>query len=113
MKEDDDYRTIPEGILKVALQPTARGGPNHFIAGNIRIVSAARQLLEAEERQNVEDNRWMIAHRMEVDDDMWTAWFEESFHLDEGARGDLNEEQLLIEDQDMYHCPLCGSNSLL
>jgi hypothetical protein len=114
----ESHRSVPETILKVAFQPTARGGKTHFVAGNIRLVSAARDLMDPEERDHVATTGWMIAHKLEGhgggdDDDEWQAWLEQKYHIDEQHRGNISEEQLLIEGQQMYTCPTCqGDNQL-
>lgn len=115
MKREDQYRAVPESILKMAFQPTARGGKKHFIAGNIRLVSEARELLDHTLREKAAAKPWMVAFILESngEGDEWEAWLEEKYHIDPNGRGDIHEEQLLIEDQEMFVCPIChGANFL-
>jgi hypothetical protein len=117
----ESHWSVPETILKVAFQPTARGGKTHFVAGNIRLVSAARDLMDPEKRDEVATTGWMIAHQLEghgeeeegEDEDEWQAWLEQKYHIDERHRGNIKEEQLLIEGQEMYTCPTCQGDNLL
>lgn len=108
----ESHQTIPKTILKVAFQPTARGGKTHFVTGNIRLVSAARDLLDAQVREAITADNWMVAFHLEHHEgdeeyDEWQAWLEWKYNIDERQRGNIQEEQLLIEEQQMYTCPEC------
>jgi hypothetical protein len=120
----EKHPSVPTTILKVAFQPTARGGQLHFVAGNIRLVSTARDLIGEEARERVANDSWMVAHKLELDGeegeeeednkrkyyDEWQAWMEHKHDIDDRCRGDMMEEQLLIEEQKMYLCPTCQSD---
>jgi len=111
--EQPEYRDIPKTILRAAFQPTARGGPNHFATGNIRIVHKARSLLINEKRVEVEKSNWMAAHlaehnRSDVNDADWCGWLEYKFGIAEAS-----EEQLVVEGQWYHSCPNCRSISLV
>jgi hypothetical protein len=110
----EEYKNIPPAILAVAFQPTARGGLAHFIAGNIRIVSEATALLQANSRNDVENSSWIVAHlveesRVEVQDDDWLAWLKFVLGLDK----DRVEEELIVQGQCLYSCPTCDYESSL
>ena len=47
-----EHQETPCCILDVAYQPTACGGQIHYMAGNIRFVAMARNLLEEAQRSN-------------------------------------------------------------
>ena len=114
----ESHPTVPQTILKVAFQPTARGGKTHFVTGNIRLVPAARDLLNPHVRQEIGTDGWMIASQLDHDEgdaeyDEWQAWLEYKYNLDGQQRGNIQEEQMLIEGQQMYACPKCESTSKL
>jgi hypothetical protein len=114
----ESYQTIPKTILKVAFQPTARGGKTHFVTGNIRLVSAARDLLDAQVQEVIGADNWMVAfqlehHEEDAEYDEWQAWLEWKYNIDGQQRGNIQEEQLLIEEQRMYNCPECQGTSWL
>jgi hypothetical protein len=117
LQQELRYASVPETILQVAFQPTARGGPQHFIAGNIRLISAAKKLLDPVELEKAKNSSWMSAHELQVgslnDCCVWQEWLEEKYHIDGDAREDLNSEQLLVKDQRFYICPGCDVISLL
>jgi hypothetical protein len=110
------HKETPKFLLDVAFQPTARGEPRHFIAGNIRITNSARKLLDLESRKAVEESRWMAAHLVEAQrdtpiDDDWKAWFEFDQGLKDSIRSDGRHREKLIEtDQVYYSCTRCGPN---
>jgi len=115
-KQMENHSTVPTTIMKVAFQPTARGGKTHFVTSNIRLVSAARDLLNAQVREEISANGWMIASQMDHDEgdaeyDEWQAWLEYKYNLDGEQRGNIQEEQMLIEGQQMYTCSQCQSTS--
>jgi hypothetical protein len=45
--------------------------------------------------------------------DEWWAWLEYKYNIDGAQQGNIQEEQLLIEKQQMYTCPKCQHTSLL
>ena len=117
-KQMEKHPSVPETILKVAFQPTACGGSTHFVTGNIRLVSEARDLLDERGRERAFAHPWMIAFVLEHDgteeeDDEWQAWLEHKYHIDNESRGNIMEEQLLIQEQQMYICPLCQDDNCL
>jgi len=117
LQQVERHPSIPETILKVAFQPTARGGKKHFVTGNIRFVSAARDLMDPNTRENLAAGFWMLAYQLEHDEagevDEWWAWLEYKYHIDDQNRGNIKEEQLLIKEQQMYTCPVCQGNNQL
>jgi hypothetical protein len=109
---------LQKPILKVAIQPTAGGGDTHFVTGNIRLVAAARDLLSNTACQLVIEDAWMIAHMVEFDkrgenQDEWHAWLEYKYNINDQWQGNIMEEQLLIEEQQMYSCPVCQKDNKL
>jgi hypothetical protein len=117
VQQTERHPSVPETILKVAFQPTARGGKLHFVAGNIRFVSAARDLIDPDAREDLAADPWMLAYQFESDegeeDNGWQAWLEYKYHIDDQNRGNIKEEQLLIEGQQMYTCPVCQGDNWL
>jgi len=112
--QQDEYQAVPVTVLKVAFQPTARGGAKHHVAGNIRLVFGAKELLDANVQETIPTCGWMIAHRLEDEaGDEWQAWLEHKYHIDGNNRGHVAEEQLLIEGQEIYVCPMCLGDSFL
>lgn len=108
-----EFQDVPILIIKAAFQPTARGGTRHFVAGNIRIVSEARTLLEHDFREEKKGSNWMVAHLLEgektvVTDDDWGCWLESNFGMNS-----LTEEILIVDGQSLYACPLCKNNFLI
>jgi len=105
---------IPDTILTVAFQPTARGGPCHFVTGNIRVIKQARSLLSKDTRQVISQSPWMAAHLIEqthshVQDNDWIAYLESELSIKE----DITEEQLVVDGQSCYPCPVCKSVFLI
>lgn len=108
---------IPEVILEVALQPTARGGPLHFATGNVRIVKFAHDLLKPEVRDAIITNHnWFVAHSQEFSDgendniitnEDWRSFMEDEHGMKEKERGDNRFEQLVIYGQAIFICPSC------
>jgi hypothetical protein len=107
---------VPQIIFQTAYQPTARGGLTHFTAGNLRIVKFARDLLEAQKRNEVADNAsWFIAHVQEVEDheesniteNDWGRFMEDTHGIKEENQGRKAYEQLVVHGQSMVVCPLC------
>lgn len=105
---------VPTTILKVALQPTARGGSTHFTAGNLRIVKFARALLEDSIRDEiVGGHNWFAAHIQEVgdEDDVseedWMSFMEDEHNIKENKGTGDGFEQLLVLSQTILACPLC------
>jgi hypothetical protein len=95
--------------LAVVFQPTARGGPIHFTTGNIHIISQARLLLSADEREAVEQSFWMVGclleeSRVTVEDEDWIAWLKFKLGMD---------KELVVEGQLYYTCPECDDELLV
>lgn len=89
-------------LAETAHQPAARGGLLHFVAGNIRIVSKARDLFDNrnERAKFIQGNDW--------DEERWTNELECFFGLEENDRGNPEREQLVVRSQSIYNCPKCG-----
>jgi hypothetical protein len=111
---------VPNIVMAVAYQPTARGGPNHFVAGNIRIVNSAKGLLGATGRERPEPSNWMAAYLVEKDGDNpnveeqgWKGYLESTHGLEVEYEGDINYEQLLITNQSVYACQNCSGDAFL
>lgn len=105
---------IPQAILGVAFQPTARGGLTHFVAGNTRIVKFARSLLEFSARDKVvASHNWFIAHSQEIThedlitDEDWRRFMEDEHGLKEGEGEQVSCEQLIAYGQTIFTCPFC------
>jgi hypothetical protein len=114
MADRPEHHNTPRILLDVAFQPAARGEPTHFVAGNIRIVGSARKLLHQEERDNIMERNWMVAHLLEMQrkyptDDDWKAWLLFLHGLEEEPiefRG--HRERLVVTGQAYYSCLRCG-----
>ena len=98
-------------VIKVAFQPTVRGGAVHFVSGNGHIVHLARGLLND---MNPESNPMFVAHSLEAEggsgfskEDAWAEIMEEKIGLRKDSRGRADREQLIILDQQMFTCPTC------
>jgi hypothetical protein len=91
----------------------------HFVTSNIKLVSAARDLLNAQVQEEISSNGWMIASQLDRDEegdaeyDEWQAWPEYKYNLNEQQRGNIQEEQMLTEGQQMYTCSQCQGTSQL
>jgi hypothetical protein len=116
----EDYNEdIPQWVLKVAFQPTARGGPFHFCTGNIRLVHTARGLLAAETREAIACSPWMAAHMAEagrdfVIDEDWKAWLIFEHGMEDTKDSALSrEEELVVKGQFLYPCPSCNVKYLI
>lgn len=110
------YEGHAEIIVKVAFQPTARGGPRHFASGNGRIVRHAREILNV---LDPDSHPPYVAHLLEAGgvptfnrEEAWTEFMEETIGLKIAHRGDTNYEQLILQDQQMYSCPRCQNMAL-
>jgi hypothetical protein len=93
---------VPQILKCVAFQPAARGGPRLFTAGNIRIVTKARELVESKEKRAI-----FSGGLLTWSDDEWTRSLESHFGILESDRGDFEKEQLVLSGQDIYLCPVC------
>jgi hypothetical protein len=104
----------------VAFQPTARGGPRHFVTGNIRIVNTAKHLLSQDFREEVRNGGWMAAHLAEhsrlcmVDHD-WLVWiaYQHGIKSISPSENTRDDEAFLVENQVCYHCPNCDVDLLI
>ena len=104
-----EFPDIPESILEVAYQPTARGGSLHYISGNIRLVNMARLLLTKEKREDIlaMPDPWMeenISTCKEKKASLWWEYLKYENNIDE-EKG--HTEQLVVKDQILYTCPSC------
>ena len=97
-----DLTLIPRILQCTAFQPAARGGPRLFTAGNIRMVTKARELVESQEKRAI-FSEGMLASS----DDEWTRLLETYFGISETDHGSFEKEQLVVSGQDIYLCPLC------
>ena len=114
--EDPQFQDVPKSILRVAFQPTARGGPKHFVTGNIRIVNMARSLLNHDYRKEIQSSYWMAAHlaeeeRADVTDHDWNVWLGAQFGIQDTEN--RAREKLVMEDQQLYSCPSCNIKFLM
>ena len=97
-----DLTLVPQILQWTAFQPAARGGPRLFTAGNIRMVTKARELVESEEKR-ANFSGGLLA----PNDDEWTRFLESYFGVLETDRGNIEKEQLVASGQDIYLCPVC------
>lgn len=105
-----EHSNVPSSILRIAFQPTARGGQLHYIAGNIRFVNKARLLLDHTVWENILSNPdpWMAANIVDNEEDMSSLWWEYMVYEYNIDVGNLDTEQLVVTDQFLYACPKCG-----
>lgn len=115
----DNNQDIPQWVLRVAFQPTARGGPLHFCTGNIRVVHTARGLLTEESREVIASSAWMAAHLAEagrdimIDED-WRVWLAFEHGMEDTENSALSrEEELVVKGQFLYPCPSCDVRHLI
>ena len=97
--------SMPEILSCMALQPIARGGLRHFTAGNIRIVTKAKELMNNE----VERVNFSNGLGCSEDEEEWISALENHFGILEADRGNLNREQLVVGGQDIYECSGCDA----
>jgi len=97
-----DLTMVPRILQCAAFQPTARGGPRLFTAGNIRIVTKARELVESKEKRAIFSEELLACS-----DDEWTRSLENYFGILESDHGNFENEQLVASGQDIYLCPIC------
>jgi hypothetical protein len=97
-----DLTLVPRILQCAAFQPAARGGPRLFTAGNIRMVTRARELVESEEKRDIFSGGLLVSN-----DDEWTRLLETYFGVLEIDRGDFEKEQLVVGGQDIYLCSVC------
>jgi hypothetical protein len=108
--KSEEYSNVPQSILQIAFQPTARGGDLHYIAGNIRFVNKARQLLDHRTREGILSNPepWMAAVMVDHEEDEISLWREYMVYQYNIDIEDKDTEQLVVTDQALYNCPNCG-----
>lgn len=106
-----EFPQIPKSIIEVAYQPTARGGNLHFVAGNIRLVNMARDLLDEEARNLIlaTPDPWMAANMATHQEDKVALWWEYLIYENNIEEGKKDTEQLVVKDQVLYSCPSCDS----
>ena len=97
-----DLTLVPRILQCAAFQPAARGGPRLFTAGNIRMVTKARELVESEEKRAIFSGGLLASS-----DDEWTRLLETFFGILEVDHGNFEKEQLVVGGQDIYLCPVC------
>lgn len=109
------FSDIPKSILEVAYQPTARGGSLHYISGNIRLVNAARQLLDKQKREDIITNPdpWMAVNIENHQENEATLWWKYLIYENNINEEKEDAEKLVIVDQVLYTCPNCGLLDLL
>jgi hypothetical protein len=105
-----EHPNVPQTILQIAFQPTARGGNLHYIAGNIRFVNKARLLLDHRVREDILSNPvpWMAANIVDFEDDENSLWWEYMVYEYNIDIGNKDTEQLVVTDQVLFKCPNCG-----
>jgi hypothetical protein len=108
-----EHSKVPASILQIAFQPTVRGGTLHYIAGNIRFVNKARQLLDHDVRENILSNleSWMAASIVDHEDDESSLWWEYMVYEYDIDIENKDTEQLVVTGQVLYKCPKCGPNT--
>jgi hypothetical protein len=101
---------IPRSILEVSYQPIARGGSLHYISGNIRLVNAARQLLDKQKREDImaKPDPWMAVNIETHLKNEATLWWEYLIYENNINEEEEDAEKLVIRDQVLYTCPNCG-----
>jgi hypothetical protein len=101
--EDLHTESPPPAILaQVAFQPAARGGIRHFTAGNIRIVKKARDLIF----DHAGRTEWTGGNEMTEEE--WISSMEDFFGMSETDRGNVEREQLVVGNQNIYECAICS-----
>lgn len=106
----EEHPNVPQSILQIAFQPTARGGNLHYIAGNIRFVNNARLLLDSTVREDILSNPepWMAANMVDHEDDEYSLWQEYMAYEYNVDVENKDTEQLVVTDQVLFKCPKCG-----
>ncbi|KDR65093.1 hypothetical protein GALMADRAFT_148996 [Galerina marginata CBS 339.88] len=99
-------KNAPAILHDFAHQPKAQGGTRHFVAGNSRIVNMCGELLTEDGR-----TEFMELNNITVEDENWWGALEDYFGLLHEDRGNVNQEQILVENQLVYKCPMCVNNS--
>jgi hypothetical protein len=109
-----EHCNIPNSIIQIAFQPTARGGNLHYTAGNIRFVNRARLLLDHAVREEILSNpeSWMVGNIVDHEDDEFSLWWEYMVYEYNIDVEDKDTEQLVVNDQVFYKCPKCGTSLL-
>lgn len=104
------FPDIPKSILEVAYQPTARGGSLHYISGNIRLVNAARQLLDRQKREDIitKPDPWMAVNIEKHQENEATLWWKYLIYENNLNEEKKDTEKLVNLDQVLYTCPNCG-----
>jgi len=104
------FPDIPRSILEVSYQPTARGGSLHYISGNIRLVNAARQLLDKKKREDIvaKPDPWLAVNIETHLKNEVTLWWEYMVYENNINEEEKDAEKLVITDQVLYTCPNCG-----
>jgi hypothetical protein len=114
-KVEEHPKETPRCIVETAYQPTARGGQIHYVTGNIRFVSMARNLLDEAYRAEMlttMDAALLITIGVgwEVQETVWRSYME----VEHGISPEKKmTEQLLVQEQVLYACPQCGPSFLL
>jgi hypothetical protein len=90
--QESTMHRIPQVVFSTATQPTTRGGPRNFVAGNIRIVNDARGLL----------------HPSDQSDSYWRNLLMEEWNLNNFNEPQDASEALIIPDPIYYICPRCA-----
>ena len=105
-----EFSDIPSSILEVSYQPTARGGSLHYVSGNIRLVNAARQLLDKQKREDIIANPdpWLAVHIDTHSGKEAALWWEYLMYENNINEEEKDAEKLVITDQILYSCPSCG-----
>jgi hypothetical protein len=85
----------------MAYQPAGRGGERHFTAGNIRLVTEARNLLKDEEK------RGEFAANQNWSNNEWKEALLKLFGMKKEDEGRADREQLVLYGQTVYICMTC------
>jgi hypothetical protein len=93
---------VPRILQSIAFQPAARGGPRLFTAGNIRMVTKSRELVESEEEREIFSGGLLASS-----DGEWIKLFKTYFGVLETDHGNFEKEQIVVGGQDIYLCPVC------
>jgi hypothetical protein len=120
ISKDPEFCNTPLEILTAAFQPTARGGPRHFVTGNIRILNTARSLLSEDIREEITNSDWLAAHlaensRTQMVGNDWLVWigYQHGIGKTLPSMNSCEEEVLIVGSQILYHCPICNTEALI
>lgn len=97
------WPTLPPTIIQaIANQPTARGGRDNFIAGNIYFVFYAKSLLQGHTPQWKEKES-RLKNGFSTHKDREELWENTILRKFTG----FDPDEILLKDPLFYHCPKC------